>query len=115
MSVRLGRTTQNSLPSGSASTVQDSWPVCPMSTRRTPSEMSRSISRSRSSALLVRSMWTRFFTVFGSETGMKQMPTGAFSSLPMTISRSRSDRIRQPSAWVQNRASPGRSCVSITM
>ena len=29
----MGRITQNSFPSGSASTVQDSAPVCPMSTR----------------------------------------------------------------------------------
>jgi hypothetical protein len=36
--------------------------------------------------------------------GMKQMPTGAFSSVPMTISFSRSDRTFQPSACVQNRA-----------
>ena len=36
MSVSLGRITQNSFPSGSASTVQDSSPVCPMSTRRAP-------------------------------------------------------------------------------
>jgi hypothetical protein len=28
---------------------------------------------------------------------------------PMTIARSRPERILQPSAWVQNRASPGRS------
>jgi hypothetical protein len=37
MSVSFGRTTQNSFPSGSARTVQDSAPVCPMSTRRAPS------------------------------------------------------------------------------
>jgi hypothetical protein len=35
---------------------------------------------------------------------MKHMPTGAFSSVPMTISFSRSDRTFQPSAYVQNRA-----------
>jgi hypothetical protein len=40
---------------------------------------------------------------------MKQMPTGAFSSVPMTISFSRSERTFQPSACVQKRASPGRS------
>jgi hypothetical protein len=45
----------------------------------------------------------------GSVTGMKHMPTGAFSSVPMTISFSRSDRTFQPSACVQNRAMPGRS------
>jgi hypothetical protein len=44
MSVSFGRTTQNSLPSGSARTVQDSAPVCPMSTRRAPSATRRSIS-----------------------------------------------------------------------
>jgi hypothetical protein len=33
-SVSFGRTTQNLRPSGSARTVQDSAPVCPMSTRR---------------------------------------------------------------------------------
>ena len=41
--------------------------------------------------------------------GMKHMPTGAFSSVPMTISFSRSDRTFQPSACVQNPARPGRS------
>jgi hypothetical protein len=50
-----------------------------------------------------------FLTVLGSVTGMKHMPTGAFSSVPMTISFSRSDRTFQPSACVQNRARPGRS------
>ena len=39
-------------------------------------------------------------------TGMKHMPTGAFSSVPMTISYSRSDRASQPSACAQDRASP---------
>ena len=39
--------------------------------------------------------------------GMKHMPTGAFSSVPMTISFSRSDRTFQPSACVQNRAKAG--------
>jgi len=86
---------------------QDSAPVCPMSTRRAPSARSRSISCSRSCALLVRSRCTRFLTVFGSVTGMKHMPTGAFSSVPMTISRSRSETTFQPGACVQNRASPG--------
>ena len=51
----------------------------------------------------------RWLTGFGPVTGMKHMPTEAFSSVPMTISRSRSERIFQPSACVQNRASPGRS------
>jgi hypothetical protein len=36
MSVSFGRTTQNSFPSGSARTVQDSAPVWPMSARRGP-------------------------------------------------------------------------------
>jgi hypothetical protein len=49
----------------------------------------------------------------GSVTGMKHMPAGATSSVPMTISRS--DRIIQPGACVQNRASPGRSCAPATM
>jgi hypothetical protein len=40
---------------------------------------------------------------------MKHMPTGAFSSVPMTISFARSDRTFQPTARVQNRARPGRS------
>ena len=43
MSVSFGRTTQNSFPSGSARTVQDSAPVWPMSTRRAPSARRRSI------------------------------------------------------------------------
>ena len=52
---------------------------------------------------------TRFLTVLGPVTGMKHMPTGAFSSVPMTISFSRSEITFQPSACVQNRARPGRS------
>src|SRR3984893_12117272 len=56
MSVSFGRTTQNSFPSGAARTVQDSAPVWPMSTRRAPSARRRSISSSRSAALLVRSI-----------------------------------------------------------
>ena len=114
MSVSFGRTTQNSFPSGSARTVQDSAPVCPMSTRRAPSARRRSISWSRSAALLVRSRWTRFLVVLESVTGMKQMPRGAFSSVQMAISFSRSERTLQPSAWGQNRASAGRSWASMT-
>ncbi len=41
--------------------------------------------------------------------GDRHMPAGAFSSVPMTISFSRSDMTFQPGAWVQNRARPGRS------
>src|SRR5580704_2352553 len=107
VSVSFGRTTQNSFPSGSARTVQDSVPVWPMSTRRAPSARRRSISWSRSAALLVRSRCTRFLTVLGSVTGIKHMPTGAFSSVPMTISFSRSERTSQPSACVQN--APGQA------
>ena len=40
---------------------------------------------------------------------LKHMPAAAFSSVPMTISFSRSDRTFRPSACVQNRARPGRS------
>ena len=58
---------------------------------------------------------TRFLTVLGSVTGMKHMPTGAFSSVPMTISFSRSERTFKPSACVQKRAKPGRSLASMTM
>ena len=63
MSVSFGRTTQNSFPSGSARTVQDSAPVWPVSARRAPSVRRRSISWSRSAALVVRSRSTRFLTV----------------------------------------------------
>jgi hypothetical protein len=48
-------------------------------------------------------------TVLGSVTGMKQMPAGTSSSVPMTISFSRSDRTGQPNACIQKRARPGRS------
>jgi hypothetical protein len=51
--------------------------------------------------------YTRFLSILGSVTGMKHMPTGGFSSAPMTTSFSRSDRTFQPSARVQNR--PGRA------
>jgi hypothetical protein len=54
-SVCLGRMMQNSLPSGSASTIHGSSPVCPTSTGRAPKAMMRSISPSRSSARAVRS------------------------------------------------------------
>jgi hypothetical protein len=73
MSVSFGRTTHNSFPSGSARTVQDSAPAWPMSTRRAPSARRRSISWSRSAALLVKSRCARFLTVLGSVTGMKHM------------------------------------------
>jgi hypothetical protein len=53
MSEAFGRTTQNSFPSGSARTVYDSLPVCPMSTRLAPSVSSRLISASRFSAVLI--------------------------------------------------------------
>jgi hypothetical protein len=55
----------------------------------------------------VRSRCTWFLTVLGSVTGVKHMPAGAFSPVPMTISFSRSDRTVQPSACVQDRARPG--------
>lgn len=45
----------------------------------------------------------------GPVTGMKHMRAGAFSSVPVTISFSRSDSALQPGACVQNRAGPGRS------
>jgi hypothetical protein len=48
MSVSFGRTTQNSFPSGSAGTIQDSASVWPMSTRRALCARGRSISWSRS-------------------------------------------------------------------
>jgi hypothetical protein len=48
MSVSFGRTTQNSFPSGSAGTVQDSASAWPMSTRRALCARRRSISWSRS-------------------------------------------------------------------
>ena len=47
--------------------------------------------------------------VLGSVTGMKHMPAGAFSSVPMAISFSRPDRTFRPGACVQDRARPGRS------
>src|SRR4029453_8424356 len=114
MRVRLARTTQNSLPSGSARTVQDSAPVCPMSTRRAPSATMRSISASCSPGSGLRSRWRRFLVVLASLTGMKQMPTGAVALAPITTSCSRSERIRQPSTCVQNRAMAGRSWASMT-
>ena len=69
----------------------------------------------QAAALVVRSRSTRLLTVLGSVTGMKHMPAGAFSPVPMTISFSRLDRTFQPSACVQNRARPGRSRASATM
>jgi hypothetical protein len=41
--------------------------------------------------------------------GMKHVPAGVFSSVPMTISCSRPGRIFPPGACVQDRVSPGRS------
>jgi hypothetical protein len=83
------------VPLGSASTVHDSVPVCPMSTRRAPSARILSTSASRPSGPGVRSRCRRFFTALLSVTGMKQIPTEAVLSAPMTTSRSRSDRIFQ--------------------
>jgi anion-transporting ArsA/GET3 family ATPase len=44
----------------------------------------------------LRSRWTRFFTDFSSPAGIRQIPTEAFTPVPMTTSRSRSERILQP-------------------
>lgn len=108
--VTFGRTTQNSLPSGSASTSHDSPPVCPTSTCRAPRPINLAISESRSSAVVVKSMCTRFLTVLCIEpAGMKHRPTGASTVAPTTTSFSRTDRIRQPSASAQNWASEDRS------
>ena len=63
----------------------------------------------------MRSRCRRFFSCFGSVTGMKQMPTGESTDGPMTTSRPRSDSTRQPRTCAQNRARPGRSCASTTM
>ena len=109
MSVSSGRTTQNSFPSGSARTVQDSAPAWPMSTRR-----ARAREGGQSPDRDPRRCWsgqryTRFLSILGSVTGMKHMPTGAFSSAPMTTSFSRSDRTFQPSARVQNRPGQDRA------
>jgi hypothetical protein len=38
---------------------------------------------------------------------MKQMPASAFSAVPLTISRSRSESMFQPSGCGQDRAPPG--------
>ena len=45
----------------------------------------------------------------GMVTGMEHMPTGACSSVPMTISRSTLGQDLPAQRRVQNRASPGRS------
>lgn len=60
------RSTQNSLPSGSASTIHDRSP-CPMSARVAPSASSRSTSTSRSSGR--KSRCNRFLLVFDSRDG----------------------------------------------
>ena len=64
VSISFGPIMQNSFSWGSAGTVQDSAPVAPTPARRAPSATSRSISWSRSFALLVRSRCNRFLTVF---------------------------------------------------
>ena len=63
------RSTQNSLPSGSAITTHDSSPFCPISTREAPSDSSRATSASRSSGR--RSRCRRFLTCLASGTRRK--------------------------------------------
>ena len=108
MTGSFGRTTQNSFPSGSARTVQDSAPVWPMRARIAPV-------REESVDLLIAVCGAagevKMHAVLDRlGVGDRHMPAGAFPWVPMTISFSRSDRTFQPGAWVQNRARPGRSC-----
>ncbi len=77
MRVSFGRTTQNSFPSGSDSTVHDSPPLCPRPSASAEGKDFGPISASRSSAVEVRSRCRRFLTTLRSVTGMKQIPTGA--------------------------------------
>ncbi|PVC71647.1 hypothetical protein DBP18_16275 [Streptomyces sp. CS081A] len=71
-SARL-RSTQNSLPSGSARVAQPVPSGFRRSSRRVaPSPISRSTSSSRVRSCGWRSRWTRFFAAFGSGTWMKR-------------------------------------------
>jgi hypothetical protein len=62
------------VPSGSASMVHDSVPVCPIFTLRAPSPRIRSTLASRPTASERRSRRRRFLAVFWSVTGMNRCP-----------------------------------------
>src|SRR5215207_6105517 len=104
MSVFFARSTQNSLPSESASTVHDSAPICPIFT---PAGTQRQDALDLGIAVIVTGIEVEVQTVLDRLNlgdRVKQIPTDAPSSAPMTTSRSRSDRILQPRTCPQNRA-----------
>ena len=99
------RTTQSSLPSGSARTTWSASRGCPMSTRRAPNAMSRStISDWCSGDSLTRSRWIRFFPVFGSGTGKNENTKRVPSVGTRTISSSVSSWTSQCKTAAQKRA-----------
>ena len=109
MSVSFGRTTQNSFPSGIG---QDSPGLGAALADVDPARPERKKAVNLLIAVRGAAGQVKMHAVLdrlGIGDRMKHMPTGAFSSVPMTISFSRSDRTFQPSACVQNRARPGRS------
>ncbi|KAD4059569.1 hypothetical protein GD627_00150 [Arthrobacter yangruifuii] len=109
---------QNSLPSGSASTTQDTSGPWPTSARTAP----RASSRSTSSCCVLpsearRSRCSRFLTVLSSGTGMMSIsgPAPPSARTSEMTSASLVSRIRYPSAPVQNCASRAGSAASRAM
>ena len=108
-----GSITQNSLPSGSASTTWPSSGRCPMSMWRAPSSTSVATdSRWSSRDVLVRSRWSRFGPTFGSGTGTKSIPNLVPSVGTRRILFTVSSATSQRSASAQNRARPSGSFAS---
>ena len=114
-----GSSTQNSLPSGSASTVQGTSP-CPMSAGAAPRASSRSTSAAWCAAdRVARSRCTRFLPVFGSGTGTNTSGSAAGPGSGNRAGRrptssGSSAATSQPSAAAQNRASRAGSAASTT-
>src|SRR5215207_8091269 len=113
MSVFFARSTQNSLPSESASTVHDSAPICPIFT---PAGTQRQDALDLGIAVIVTGIEVEVQTVLDRlHLGDRHEADPHRRPAPMTTSRSRSDRILQPRTCTQNCANAGRSCASMTM
>src|SRR5690242_15376883 len=111
MSVSFGRTTQNSFPSGSARTGQDSAPVCPCRPGAPRGKKAVDLLLAVGGAAGQAGLHAVLDDVAIGD--WQETPAGRRVLVgPMTIARSRSEGILRPSAWVQNRASLGSWCVS---
>jgi hypothetical protein len=106
--LRRALSRQNSLPSGSARTCQDSSPVWPMSAGRAPSLRRRSSSASCSRSVALTSMCSRDFPGSGSSLRLRMMVGCGRRTLRAARSRRRPlhDRHYEVRTSHQNRAAP---------